>query len=318
MNHVLKKLLGVGVLIASTALTIPAASSIAAPPETNPPHPMGIRGGANVNGIPEQAGTKPARTTSNGISYHGGPIMAGTVNVYIIWYGNWTTSSNASLKQTIITDFLTSVGGSPYYNINTTYAGINGAVSNVAGAAGAVSLGAQLLDTGSQGKTNLSDASIGAIVSAAITGNKLPADANGVYFVLTSNDVTKTGFLTNYCGWHTHAPIGSADIKYSFVGDPTGPSIGSCAAQTVSPNGDPGADAMVSVIAHELEETTTDPDLNAWYDSRGMENADKCAWTFGTTSTTSGANYNMTLGRRKFLIQQNWVNAGGGSCRLSY
>ncbi len=312
MNHVLKKLLGVGVLIASTALTIPAASSIAAPPETNPPHPMGIRGGANVNGIPEQAGTKPARTTSNGISYHGGPIMPGTVNVYIIWYGNWP---QPSLKQSIITDFLKNVGGSPYYNINTTYTGVNGAVSN---AAGAVSLGVQTTDSYSLGASNLSDASIGAIVSAAITSKALPSDPNGVYFVLTSSDVTKTGFLTNYCGWHTHAPIGNSDIKYSFVGDPTGPSIGSCAAQTVSPNGDAGADAMVSVIAHELEETTTDPDLNAWYDSRGMENADKCAWTFGTTSTTSGAKYNMLLGQRNFLIQQNWVNAGGGSCKLAY
>jgi hypothetical protein len=42
---------------------------------------------------------------------------------------------------------------------------------------------------------------------------------------------------------------------------------------------------MVSIVAHELEEATTDPDLNAGYDSRGEENADKCAWTFGTTST---------------------------------
>jgi hypothetical protein len=42
---------------------------------------------------------------------------------------------------------------------------------------------------------------------------------------------------------------------------------------------------MASIIAHELEEAATDPDLNAWYDRRGMENADKCAWTFGSTST---------------------------------
>jgi len=40
---------------------------------------------------------------------------------------------------------------------------------------------------------------------------------------------------------------------------------------------------MVSVMAHELEETISDPNLNAWYDSTGAENADKCAWTFGTT-----------------------------------
>jgi hypothetical protein len=88
---------------------------------------------------------------------------------------------------------------------------------------------------------------------------------------------------------------------------------------SVSPNGLPGPDAMASVIAHELEEAATDPDLNAWYDRRGYENADKCAWTFGTTYTTAnGSKANMKLGGLDFLIQRNWVNASGGYCALSY
>ena len=71
--------------------------------------------------------------------------------------------------------------------------------------------------------------------------------------------------------------------------------------------------------AHELEEAVTDPDLNAWYDNRGAENADKCAWTFGATSTASnGSLYNVTLGSRRYLIQRNWVNASGGYCSMSY
>ena len=36
--------------------------------------------------------------------------------------------------------------------------------------------------------------------------------------------------------------------------------------------------AMVSVIAHEAAEAVSDPNLNAWFDSTGQENADKCAW----------------------------------------
>jgi hypothetical protein len=76
---------------------------------------------------------------------------------------------------------------------------------------------------------------------------------------------------------------------------------------------------MASIIAHELEEATTDPDLNAWYDSRGDENADKCAWTFGATSRApNGSQYNMMLGTRQYLIQQNWVNDSGGYCARSY
>jgi hypothetical protein len=94
-----------------------------------------------------------------------------------------------------------------------------------------------------------------------------------------------------------------------------------CEAQTTSPNGNAGADGMVSIVAHELEEASTDPDLNAWYDSRGEENADKCAWTFGTESTASnGSKYNLTLGPNNthYLVQRNWVNASGGYCSMSY
>jgi hypothetical protein len=81
---------------------------------------------------------------------------------------------------------------------------------------------------------------------------------------------------------------------------------------------------MASVISHELEETVTDPNLNAWYDSAGNENADKCAWNFGPTYTApNGQLANMHLGApapggRDFLIQQNWVNAAGGYCAQSY
>ena len=149
---------------------------------------------------------------------------------------------------------------------------------------------------------------------------KLPLDGNGVYFVLTAPGVAETsGFLTQYCGWHTYGTYGSTNVKFAFVGDPAGASLGNCAAQTASsPNGDPSADAMASVIAHELEESVTDPLLNAWYDSSGEENADKCAWTFGTVYSANGAYANMQLGSRNYLIQQDWLNANGGSCVLSY
>jgi hypothetical protein len=252
---------------------------------------------------------KPGGGGSNGILSHGGPVMLGTVNVYYIWYGNWSGNSATS----ILTDFAQNIGGSPYYNINKTYTDANGvALSN------SVAYVSSTPDNYSQGKS-LSDTQIRTIVSTAISNGSLPVDGNGVYFVLTSADVTaSSGFCTNYCGWHTHALIQNVDIKYAFVGNPDRcPS--SCAAQTTSPNGNPGADGMASILAHELEEAHTDPDLNAWYDRRGYENADKCAWTFGTTyAVANGSKANMKLGTRDYLIQRNWVNAAGGYCALSY
>jgi len=245
----------------------------------------------------------------SGINYHGGPVMLGTTNAYYIWYGDWAGNSAVS----ILTDLMNNIGGSAYYNINTTYYdGANRHVSN------AVHLAGSTTDGYSKG-TALTDANIQTIVSSAISSGKLPKDNNGVYFVLTSADVNATsGFCTQYCGWHTHANItGLGDIKYSFVGNPDRcPSA--CAAQTTSPNGNAGADGMASIISHELEEAVTDPDLNAWYDRRGAENADKCAWTFGTTYASGGGLANMKLGSRDFLIQRNWVNAGSGLCATSY
>jgi hypothetical protein len=77
---------------------------------------------------------------------------------------------------------------------------------------------------------------------------------------------------------------------------------------------------MASVIMHVLEEAATDPNLNAWWQtSSGMDNADKCAWTFQPTQTApNGSRYNVQWGSRKFLIQRNWVTVNGGYCSMQY
>ena len=81
-------------------------------------------------------------------------------------------------------------------------------------------------------------------MSRAITNGRLPKDPNGVYFVLTSSNVSEnSGFCTRYCGWHTRATVGGTDIKYSFVGNPDR-CPNACEEQTASPNGDSGADGM--------------------------------------------------------------------------
>jgi hypothetical protein len=194
-----------------------------------------------------------------GITYHGGPVLHGTLNAYYIWYGDWSGNS----ATTILPDFISNLGGSPYYNINTTYGDTSGPVSNSIHYAGSVT------DAYSRG-TSLSDGDIQLIVGSHINGTELPLDTNGVYFVLTSADVDETtGFCTQYCGWHTSGTIDGADIKFSFVGN-ADRCPAACEWQTsASPNGNPGADGMASIIGHEFEESASDPDLNAWYDSRG-------------------------------------------------
>jgi hypothetical protein len=267
----------------------------------------------DASGATAAAASRFSSVSTNGINYHGGPIMPGAVNLYYIWYGAWNFSSTPpDTSKTILETFATQIGGTPYFNINKTYTD-----STPAAVSGSVKFVKSIIDTGSQGAA-LSDASVGNIVANAISSGKLPVDDNGVYFVLTSPEVNETsGFCTQYCAWHTYGTLNSHDIKYGFVGSPARcPSA--CSAQSTSPNGNMAADGMANLIAHELSESVSDPKLNAWFDRRGMENADKCAWTFGTTKTASnGSQYNVTFGTTSYLLQRNWLNAKGGLCTLS-
>jgi hypothetical protein len=266
--------------------------------------------------VADRSGTaSPKSSTTNGIGYHGGPVMrASSVHVYFIWYGNWTNGPHPSDSRTtvnllnILFGPTRGIGSSGYFKINTTYSDtVSHPTANIA-------LVASTTNNYSRGK-KLADADVQTIVSSAISSRALPNDANGLYFVLTASDVAETsGFCTKYCGWHTHNSIGGTDIKYAFVGN-SDRCPGSCEMQAVSPNRDSGADGMASVMAHEAAETVTDPDLNAWYDSAGNENEDKCAWKFGPVAGVLGQGaYNQTFGTYNWLIQMNWENSRGGGC----
>jgi|SRR5579871_529615 len=234
------------------------------------------------------------------ITYHGGAVM-GTPTVYLIWYGNWNQSngSDTPAGQAIVNDLVHGLSGSPYYVTNASYTNVSGNFT----------VGGSATDNYSQGSV-LSDRKVAYVVYNAVASGKLPKDINGIYFVLSSSDVSESsGFCSQYCGWHTYAYIGGTPLKYAFVGN-ANRCLNACAAQSVGPNGNAGVDGMASVIAHELEETNTDPYLNAWYDSAGAEDADKCAWTFGQNlQVANGAYFNLTLPgisvpSRNFLIQR--------------
>jgi hypothetical protein len=251
--------------------------------------------------------------------------------VYPIFYGTWS-----STQKDIVNTFVNGISSTTWWNIEKTYTDSTGATVS-----GSVVSGQSYDDNYSQG-TSLDDNAIQTIVSNAIT-NGLPTDANGIYAVLTAGDVAETsGFCSQYCGWHTYGKcvivqanckgaeyscisiiitgtINGADIKYLFAGRADA-CVNGCVPSTnqqASPNGDVPVDGMISVLAHEIAEAGSDPELNAWTDASGQENADKCAWTFGTTQAASGGGqYNVVVGGKQYLIQQNW-SAADQQCELS-
>ncbi len=278
-------------------------------------HRVNDQGHASVGYAPT-VGSTSALASRSQLTYHKGPVFS-TPSVYIIWYGSWTQTNgtDTAAGQQIIRDFFSAIGGSPYFMLKSHYVGSSNAISGNVTWTGKEANAAYSLGT------VLSDANIQTVVANAISAGTLPADSNGLYFVLTSSDVNESsGFCTQYCGWHTHGTIGGQNLRYAFIGN-AARCLSSCAAQTISPNANPGVDGMVSVLAHELEEATTDADGTAWYARSGYENGDDCAWTFGTTYAVANGSYaNMKLGTRDFLIQRNvdFRSTGGQYCDLAH
>ncbi len=283
-----------------------------------------LRSGPVVRARARGARVRAAAGT-NGISYHGGPIVATEHAVAIYWSGSTIysggptpgTTGTAAADGSLVGYFLGNLGGSPYYNINTTYTDTVGGGHTVANA---LSYSGYWADNAGapSGTQNVSDASIQAEIVNGFTSGKLTYDPSTVYAVFSSGAVNLGGgAFTQYCAYHGDFTWNGQVVLYAAMPyDWNNPAA--CSALSGSPNGDSAADTEVSVLAHELEEANTDPQLNAWYDTSGYENADKCAWTFGTTYTSGGGQANIRVGAKDFLVQQNWLNANGGACVQGY
>jgi hypothetical protein len=332
---------------ADAGTTVDAGSDAGKP--TPPPVDAGsvckLDGGL-ASGTLDQGSTQDLPMT-----YKGGPVMSAPVNVYFIWYGNWDNTKAISILEQMMLD----LDKSAWYQIVTGYyqevkdptpdAGVADAAPPDAGDASVPEAGTKSqvyassrvnliksIYVGTPHGTSLSDDDIATIVTEVISSGKLPPDPDGLYFVLTSKEIDEgagwSGFCSSYCGWHNSASILGVDIKYSFVGDgdkcPDACSLRSIYEKmgiVKSPNDNWSADAMVSVILHELVESVTDPDpisTPAWQDDYGYENGDKCAWTFGDLYQTNNCSIaNVPIGSHDFIVQQNWIlTKDGGHCGL--
>ncbi len=259
--------------------------------------------------------------TDSKMAYHNGPIMTGVPGVYFIWYGTWDDTAENTQTQFILTDFLSNVGGSPYFQINAMYPdGYGGAPSGALFYSGAV------IDRYSRG-LELTAADISGIVEHQILTGGLPQDPGGIYVVLASVDVSSNS--TGFCQPSALPPHGTGEafglqFRYAFLGNPNrcpsvaAPQFMSGSTQLPTPNGNLPADAMASMMAQLLSRVITNPTGGAWFDRYGLENAAKCDGQFGPTySTANGARANLRLGGRDYLIQQNWVMGRKEHCAMN-
>jgi hypothetical protein len=239
------------------------------------------------------------------IVYHGGPVMTGPKNLYLIYYGSFTQT-----QHDILDTFLANLGGSNAFSANTTYFDAeNNFLQNVLN----YTPGTDSFDDAYSLGKSLSGHFDQTIIKNAIAGGHLPADEDAIYLLTISTDVSLP--RTVWCAYHTfsnHIAAGMT-IKYAVAPDLPPSMFTSCSGNVAtfhnhtSPNGDIGMDAVCDSLIHEISEVATDPDLDAWFTRTGAENGDICNFVYGPAFVAAnGSHANATLGGRDYLVQQIW------------
>ncbi|MGI9100857.1 MAG: hypothetical protein ACR2IF_00300 [Terriglobales bacterium] len=244
------------------------------------------------------------------LSYHGGPVLTQAKVVAIFWGSAWGTPQSPSGIATSLTNFIDGNGSSipgfgltGEFNVITQYYGPTGAAiqqSNLGSAGGS------LYDTGNPTSTNVTDAMMQQEV-LKLTNNAPRTDTvyevfipNGYYSSSGSSD-SCGGPNLQYCAYHGHFSFSGLDVKYASM---PYPSCGGCQSSGFS-----DTQNLEHFISHETREAVTDEDLNAWFDRRGYEADDKCAWSpTPFTDSATGVNADNT----PFAYQYEWSNANSG------
>lgn len=265
---------------------------------------------------------KAPLSNSKDISYKmGGTVLTDPINVYVIYYGVWEDRAKS-----LIETFIKNIGASSWGSVMKEYYYQADANSTRRYVSGEIKLAGTFSDYYSQGY-QLSGKATQKIVQTAFENLKMPKEKESIYLVLTDPDVSESRdhdigtatMCTDYCGYHSNSKLEGYEFYYAMVGNPQ-QCLGSCADYynlRTSPNGMPAIDAMLSVIAHELVESISDPDLfknkEAWATPYLQENGDVCGWKFGETYRLEDneAIANMNIAGVDYLIQQNWSPAKG-------
>lgn len=229
--------------------------------------------------------------SGSNLSYHGGPTITSAHIVPIFWGPSWASGGSDNANASTLEGYIANYGTTGEYNVITQYSGI--LESNLSGGSAA------WFDT-STPPQNVTDADVQAEVSRYLQSHAV--DTSAIYEVfLPSTSYSSNGTSDScggpslaYCAYHGNFASGGNDIKYASM---PYPSCGGCQS-----SGFTTAQNFEHFISHETREAVTDEDGNAWYDRRGYEADDKCAWSPAPfIDSTTG-----------YAYQYEWSNAVSG------
>ena len=228
------------------------------------------------------AAAHAAHTTSPNLMYHGGAVVTSQTKVQPIFWGtSWASYQGDEISG--INSFYGGVGNTSYLGTNTEYTQSGGARVSTA-----VSTSASIIDSSAAPSRAPQTSAILAEV-AKLYPSPTP---NGYYPVYVGPAAGSCRLLRLAQRRDDQRDAGQFAFFFKLDGD------SGCDPRRRRRTERPAA--SVNVSGHELSEMLTDPQLNAWYDQKGAENADKCAWTFGSSL--------LQVGTSSYKIQGNWSN----------
>src|SRR5262245_23688828 len=243
---------------------------------------------AGIHWARDHAAARPGGGSgSPNLLYHNGPVMtAGAYVEAIYWGAKWANNTFVSDKRTGLASFYSGLSHSSYADTNGEYTDSTGHVGT------AVIVGGDHVDTSAAPKNGNHTSTI----LAEVCNQASTFVENGYYPVYVDTPRGHSG----YCAWHSAGTCSNGvTVQFAFFYNLDGDA--GCDPQDASTTHSQGLEALANVSGHELSEALTDPHLNAWFDSAGEENSDKCAWAFGTPQLT------FSNGTR-WKVQGNWSN----------
>ena len=232
-------------------------------------------------------GSRPGGGGGSNLTNHGGPVLTNPQVVFIFWGFSAGDTYAAGIQAFRNTGIYT------YSRMLTQYSSAASAATSYT-----VPSAADVFDT-SPPPQNVTDAAVQGEVVKWFGGHENGQTGYEVVIPITSYSSSGTstscgGPNLAYCAYHGNFTDGANDVKYAIL---PYPSCGGCQSSGFSDNQN-----QDHFIIHETREATSDPDLNAWYDRRGNEADDKCAWSPAPfIDNTTG-----------FAYQYEWSNAAGG------
>ena len=261
------------------------------------------------------ASTSGGPTTAD-LIYHGGPVMAGEMQAYAIFWEPGGSFVSATYNK-LLKRFLRDIGNSGLYENNEQYTDVSGQAPTGAELAGT------FVDTSPYPSTPLlQDSALRNEVLHAMSVKGWKPGITHLFLVYTALNEFICNSILRICS----APIGSSCGYHFGFGTPAGvvlyaalPYAGNdlahCYGLSGSPNHDAAADAEINITSHELIEAATDPAASGWFGPGGLsdEIGDKCVGVFGPLNE-DGAD--VSYNGHAYVVQEEWDNTAHG-CVLS-